>query len=308
MWGPILAGVAYALAALGPIAADVPAFVAAQRVPDALQPLSAASQVLQRLVASCALVAGFGYALRAGAEPAERTPLALLAVGFALYPVMIQGFVLTAPAAPAGQLLLNALVFGALVVLWLALAERGLGRGAVAAALGLALAALVAAVEGALVADTLARYTLGIGRSIGVALLALAVFRHDILRAGLASRTADRATRASVGLAALFVVAQVAQEYLSSAGGLLLGGILAGVLLFAMTPLQRALEGGGASADAKIATYRDAVRYALREGGMTRKEELHLATLAQQLGLGAADALRVRHEVEDERDGVKPKP
>jgi hypothetical protein len=38
---------------------------------------------------------------------------------------------------------------------------------------------------------------------------------------------------------------------------------------------------------------------------MTRKEETHLAQLAQHLGIGAGDALRARHEVEDEREEGK---
>lgn len=95
----------------------------------------------------------------------------------------------------------------------------------------------------------------------------------------------------------------------------LLGILAAGALVFAIAPLSRVadrlaekvvpLAAAGfegrvpEAAGSRERVYRDAVRYAPRDG-LTGREEAHLAALAQELGLGAADALRLRHEVEDD--------
>lgn len=301
-------GAAHGLAAALPLLLDPAASISAQRVPPEAQLSAYLSQVVLRLLAGILLAIAFALLARGLAQPQRRRALVPLALGLGIYAAPLHGFVLASPPIPGLGVaqVVGSLALGLLVVRWLLAAERGLGRAGVAAALALGAVTLLAMVEATLVEDALRRYINGVTRTIAVALIALAVFRHDALRAGLAARTADRATRATVGLAVLLVVAQVAQNYLTSAGGLLLGSVLAGALLFAAAPLQRAFEGRGSDEASKLATYRDAVRYALRDGVVTRKEEMHLAALAQQLGIGAADALRTRHE--DEREGVKRNP
>lgn len=152
----------------------------------------------------------------------------------------------------------------------------------------------------------------GIVRLVAVALIALAILRHDLLGTGLRSVTARRGTLATVGLASVFVVAQIALPFVSGGVGIALGGLVAAGLTLAGPALQRTnerREGPAVAPSAeRLATYREAVRYALRDGILSRKEETHLASLAQHLGIGAADALKVRHEVEDERAGVKRNP
>jgi hypothetical protein len=115
---------------------------------------------------------------------------------------------------------------------------------------------------------------------------------------------------ATIALPALLVVAQVAQNFLSAQYGLLMGGIVAGALLVAARPIERALEGRNAIRRAPSSPddrarriYRDAVRHALRDRAMTRAEEMHLTELAEELSIPASDALRIRHEVEDETQG-----
>jgi uncharacterized membrane protein YebE (DUF533 family) len=86
------------------------------------------------------------------------------------------------------------------------------------------------------------------------------------------------------------------------------------MLVFALAPLQRVADRVAtaavplaaaaavpvaASDVAHARAYRAAVRAALADGDVTRDEEAHLADVAQELGIGAADALRLRREVED---------
>ncbi|HLE95848.1 MAG TPA: hypothetical protein VI997_00625, partial [Candidatus Thermoplasmatota archaeon] len=150
----------------------------------------------------------------------------------------------------------------------------------------------------------------GIVRTIGAALLVLAIVRYDLLGVPLPRLAVSRGPLAAGALAILFVVAQVAQNFLAAQYGLLMGGVVAGAFLFAASPIQRAFEGGrrdravAAAAvpdDAALEAYRAAVRAALADGAMTREEEEHLADVAHHLKLSPRDALRVRREVEDAR-------
>lgn len=302
--GPWLVGVGllYFVAAAAPLVLEFPRYAATAQVPpEALAP-AYASQLLLRFITGTALAAAYAYALAAARSSAMAGPL-LMSLGLGIYPAAVHGFVLNTSifaTAAIPQVVNTPLVLG-LSLLLLVLAERGMGRPAVGAAVVLCAVTLGGMVEGALEPEGLRRYALGLVRSVAVALLALAVFRHDVLRARLGLRAADRASRATLGLATLLVVAQVAQNYFSATYGLLLGGVIAGAFLFAAAPLQRALEARGAGGEDRLASYREAARYALRDGVLTRKEETHLARLAEHLGIGAADALRIRHEVEDER-------
>lgn len=151
--------------------------------------------------------------------------------------------------------------------------------------------------------------SLGIARLFGVALLAHLLFRADALHLGLRPKTMQRGAAASLFLAVLLIVAQVAQNFLSAQYGLVMGGVVAGAFLFAAQPIQRAIEAArapapapasGSASDEGQRIYRDAVRRALRDRTVTREEEIHLAELAREMRLDPADALRIRHGVEDE--------
>jgi hypothetical protein len=149
----------------------------------------------------------------------------------------------------------------------------------------------------------------GIIRTVGVVFLALGVLRYDLLGARLRGLAAKGGLVATVALCVLFIVAQVLQNFLSTEYGLLLGGVLAGVLLFAASPVQRAMErrtGATKNAAAGEAdrAFRNAVELAFRDRLFDDREELVLAELADRLGLTARRATEIRLSVEREH-GVR---
>ena len=144
----------------------------------------------------------------------------------------------------------------------------------------------------------------GAARTAAVVVLAFAFARGGFLGGRLALR---HGTVATALLGVVFVVAQVAQNFLSAQYGLVMGGVIAGMLLFVANPIQRAAERivsgetPGRRGEHRYAeAYRLAVRAAVGDGRLTRDEEGHLAELAEHLGIGAGEALRLRREVEEE--------
>lgn len=121
--------------------------------------------------------------------------------------------------------------------------------------------------------------------------------------------TLSRGAIAAVFLGVFFVVAELAQTYLSNAYGWAIGGLAAGLLLFALAPLQRAAErlanvampsvSGSADyvAARKFFVYRAALEAALADGGVTRKERAMLARLQQELGLRPEDVAQLESDV-----------
>lgn len=124
--------------------------------------------------------------------------------------------------------------------------------------------------------------------------------------------TIKRGTLAAVFVAVFFVVAQLAQNYLSTNLGWAVGGIVAGLLLFAINPLQRVAERVANVAmpnvqdsqqyrsTRRVEVYRSAVRLALADSVLTPDEETHLAELATELGLDPTEALAQRRLVEQQ--------
>ena len=136
-------------------------------------------------------------------------------------------------------------------------------------------------------------------------LVARAMIRDHLFDADLrVKRGLARGTVAAIFLGSFFIAAAVAEQYLQQYG-VLVGGVAVGVLLLVMRPLERA---AGRIADAamprvqdteeyrtvrKREVYRAAVESALQDGEVSEKERDVLATLAQELGLGAKDALDI---------------
>ncbi|MBI4392317.1 MAG: hypothetical protein HY556_00770 [Euryarchaeota archaeon] len=148
-----------------------------------------------------------------------------------------------------------------------------------------------------------------------VAILTYAIVRHQVLGIDVKLRFAiSKSTVAAVFIAVFFVASEAAQQFFGEAFQSNYVGILAaGALVFAIAPLSRLAdriaekavpvptappEPTGLPFREKL--YRDAARYALRDGTMTRIEELHLAQLAAELGLRADRAVELRHEIEEE--------
>lgn len=154
----------------------------------------------------------------------------------------------------------------------------------------------------------------GITRSVGAVFLARAVLRHDLLGMPLPTVAVRRGAIATGALATLFIVAQVAQNFLSSEYGLITGGIVAGAFLFAAQPLQRAMENimsrGASKASLPFPAgrlaenervYQLAMKKFTADGRITTEEELALAHLADALGLTTRRAMELRLELNSKR-------
>ncbi|HEX9815704.1 MAG TPA: hypothetical protein VGB18_01880, partial [Candidatus Thermoplasmatota archaeon] len=156
----------------------------------------------------------------------------------------------------------------------------------------------------------------GLLRTIGAVFLALAVVRYNLLRVALPDVAVRRGAIATGALATLFIVAQVAQNFLSAEYGLLTGGIVAGAFLFAAQPLQRAMEnilsGGKARPSLTVPAgrlaenervYRVALKKFQADGRITPEEELALAHLADALGLTTRRATELRLDITNNKRG-----
>jgi hypothetical protein len=152
----------------------------------------------------------------------------------------------------------------------------------------------------------------GLARAVGFLLVAYAVFRLGLLGVGLDTISFRVGALASLGLAALFITAQLAQNFLSDKLGLALGGIVAGAVVFAAFPLQRAaervMERQRTPASAPLQQYRTQVELAWRDGRLGANERLMLAEFRRQLGLGLVDAERIDSEVATQHVTPKRRP
>jgi hypothetical protein len=148
----------------------------------------------------------------------------------------------------------------------------------------------------------------GTARTLTVVVLAYAILRHQLLGLDVKVKwTVRRGTLAAVFIGVFLVVTQVAQNYLSQYG-VLAGGIAAGVLLFALTPLQRFAErvADTAMPDVKavsemsgaerLAVYRDAAVQAWEDGTLDRSERALLDRLQKSLRLRPEEAMRVEQD------------
>lgn len=307
--------VAVALLAAGTFA-DPAAIGAAFGAPPELASLAGYTLGLFTLMVLAIIAAGAaaGAAYGSNADPVQRRALAALGFGLLAFPAYVGSRGIAYPL-PVGYNLSVALgIVGALIA-W---RPRDLGDGAsrrsvFLALLGLALASLAYAVVGRPMGITM---PLDQGAGGSVRTLAAFVLARAILRGGLLDleppQLARRRGAAPLGaLAAFFIVAQVAQNFLSAQYGLLMGGIVAGAFAFAAQPLQRLMEPASlapsrAAPSARASgehdeAYRAAVRVALRDRRLTRDEEVALADVAERLGIGARRAAEIRHDVEREK-------
>jgi hypothetical protein len=125
------------------------------------------------------------------------------------------------------------------------------------------------------------------------------VVRFDLLGRQAGRPLVGRATIASLALAALFITAQVAQNFLSDKYGLYLGGAVAGIVVFVASPLQRAAERtmeARRHSTTAMEAYRAQVRLAWADGVLGQKERAMLRAQQDQLGLTAEEARRVDDE------------
>ncbi|HET6404534.1 MAG TPA: hypothetical protein VFH78_07795 [Candidatus Thermoplasmatota archaeon] len=151
----------------------------------------------------------------------------------------------------------------------------------------------------------------GASALVALPILVYALLRHRLFDIDLKLKwTIKRGTVVAVFVAVFFAASQIAQSFLEDTLGWAMGGLIAGLLLFAIAPLQRMADRVAAAAlpdvredlpaDRRMRFYRLAVTMALSDGALTRAEEQHLAQLAEELGLRHTEALAVRQDVERE--------
>lgn len=205
----------------------------------------------------------------------------------------------------------------AMSLAWLWALRRRPGREAVVAMLvPLAFALLGLAMIAAFDERPFAWGDVGFVRMLGWLCIVWLVLKENAVGLDLSVAKGRRAGLATSALAILFIVAQVVQNFLSAEYGLLSGGIIAGVVLFAASPVQKAIERATDRKDAREVPataasddvrrrredlYVGALRLAMRDRTLTRDEEVHLHRLAEELGIGAGRAHELMVAVEGER-------
>lgn len=143
-----------------------------------------------------------------------------------------------------------------------------------------------------------------------VPLLAYAILRAQLFDIDVRVRwTVGRSTIAAVFIAAFFVVSEAAGQYFTESIGLLSGLLAAGVLVFFIAPLERLADRLASaavprakavrdmSAKEKLGIYREQVRAAWEDGGLTAAERKLLESTRKRLGLSPVEAARVETEV-----------
>lgn len=256
----------------------------------------------------------------ARADPPQGEPL--LAAALVFYPASDTRYVFASdPAIAAFSWISLGLAF-ATAAAWLVAGHRS---GRIRPARNVAWLALtvclVALVEGAMSG---AGFGAGIGlngiaRIATVGLLSYAVVRHHVLGLDVKLRwTLSKSTLAAVFVAVFFVASESAQQFFGDRfESSYLGILAAGALVFALAPLSRvadrlaekavpvtvAARPHASDGDRREEVFLKAARLALR-GGLSRDEEVHLAELAEELGIGAGRAAAMLREVEGERAGV----
>lgn len=279
--------------------------------------VSAMGAVFLTTLFAAGLLFALSYRRTAPEAVAQRRDHALLTIGLVLFNVLqLAGWFARDVASSYWPFVALGVFYGtltvALALAWIAAgradprASRNVTLAIVATAL-VGIAFEVAALRGLVERDGFN----GALRLPAIALFAYAILRHQMLGLDVRLRwTIKRGTVAAAFVGVFLVGTNVAQNLFSTQWGPLFGGVAAGMLFFALVPLQRAAErlaeravpsGSLASASSRAAeTFRDAMRLALHDGAMTRAEEKHLAQIADGLGLKHAEVIAIREEVERE--------
>ncbi len=160
---------------------------------------------------------------------------------------------------------------------------------------------------------------LAFARICAVLILAHAIVRHQILGIDVKARwTISRGTIAAVFLAVFFIAGEAAQQFFGAAlDSAYLGIVAAGMLVFALAPLQRLADGlavravpvdkGGMKTGMTPAeeTFAMIARRLAADGEISADDEMTLARLATELGLSPMRTLAIRRTV-DAESGALP--
>lgn len=150
----------------------------------------------------------------------------------------------------------------------------------------------------------------GVARTVGFLILTYAILRYELLGLTVKVRFAVKhSTLAAIFIAVFFVATEAAQQFLGEeTENAYLGIAAAGLLVFAIAPLQRLSErlaqkavpevDGTPPADAgPAALYRRQASLAWMDGAITRREGLMLKDLRESLGRDAEEARRIDEEM-----------
>ena len=262
----------------------------------------------------------FAAEYQATASPGGRRALLLASVGFALTPLYYCSFELVLRMTTSTVAWSLAEGYWLLSLLLVADASRRLlsrqrprTRTAIAATFGGSLvgAGATAWAFGSLPllpAQTVLQVLFALSALAVPICITYALVKHRLFDIEVRLRFAIRGTTlAGLFLAAFFVVAQLAQNFLTDSLGWAVGGVTAGLLLFALNPLQKLADRiatkavptvpSGLAATERLQLYREQLEIAWRDGKLTAKERLLFAQLQERLGIAAADAARLENEV-----------
>jgi hypothetical protein len=152
--------------------------------------------------------------------------------------------------------------------------------------------------------------------TIGTLLIARALLWDQILDIDIKIKwTLKRGTLVGMVLALFLVATAVAEQYLQGYGFVVGGGAI-GLLLFALRPIERAIDRLADRAMPKTTgtpeylaqrkheIYRAAIEDMAADGAITVKERSALLRLAKNLGLDGNDAMRIESEVLGAGDAV----
>jgi hypothetical protein len=151
----------------------------------------------------------------------------------------------------------------------------------------------------------------GLARIAAVMIIVASVLRYQLFDYELKLKwTLERGTLVAVILFAFVVTTAIAEQFLQGYG-FLVGGLAIGCLLFALRPIERAIDRMADRAMPKTTgtpeylalrkheIYRAAIEDMAADGAITVKERSALLRLAKNLGLDGNDAMRIESEVLD---------
>lgn len=152
--------------------------------------------------------------------------------------------------------------------------------------------------------------TIGLWRILTVALILYALARYRLFDLDLRVKVGlRRGTVAAIFIAGTFMAVAVAEAYLQTSYGWIVGGLAAGIFTLAIHPIQSlaarvadtALPGVAATPQymtyRKLQVYRAALETVLADETVTAKERATLGRLATELGIAPDDAAALEAEV-----------
>jgi uncharacterized membrane protein YebE (DUF533 family) len=247
----------------------------------------------------------------------EQRQLALMSLAVLLYACIPVGVNFASPGPWPPVRYVSLAGVGAVAGLWLWNTRAGspavsrLARTNALLVLGLVLVGMALRAVSGSAAEAQNTGANGLARTLGVLVLAYAILRHQLLGIDLKVKWGIRqSTVAAAFVGVFFVVSESASTFFAeSVLGPYLGIAAAGLLIFAMAPLQRAAEGIANAAmpgvrapsemapDERLSVYRDQLRAAYADGAVDRSERMLLESLRARLAISAEDALRIEREV-----------